>query len=52
MENNSTLEWQDITQEEGELRLAISKEVENERKENINPKKASGYDSITGEILK
>ena len=34
-----------------EIPLVTPKEVEKEIKNNINPKKASGFDLITGEIL-
>lgn len=39
-------------QEEVEIRHTSPKEVISEIKENINPKKAPGFDLITGEVLK
>lgn len=38
--------------EERRIKLVSPREVENEIKYNINPKKARGYDLITGQILK
>ena len=38
-------------QDSAEISLVTSKEVEKEIKNNINPKKAPGFDLITGEIL-
>lgn len=38
--------------EERKIDLVSPKEMESEIKRNINPKKASGFDLITGQILK
>ena len=39
-------------QDSAEIPLVTSKEVEKEIKNNINPRKAPGFNLITGEILK
>ena len=44
--------WTERIQENLEIALVTPKEVIKEIKENINPKKAPGFDLITGEILK
>lgn len=43
---------EEIVQENEEIKLATPTEVKNEIKNNINPKKAPGFDLITGEVLK
>ena len=42
---------EDIVQENEEIELATTTEVKNEVNNNINPKKAPGFDLITGEVL-
>jgi 16S rRNA C1402 N4-methylase RsmH len=42
---------EDIVQENEEIKLATTTEVKNVINNNINPKKASGFDLITGEVL-
>ena len=44
--------WTERIKENLEIALVTPKEVIKEIKENINPKKAPGFDLITGEILK
>ena len=41
----------EIVQENEEIKLATTTEVKNEIENNINPKKALGFDLITGEVL-
>jgi hypothetical protein len=43
---------EDIVQEKEEIKLATTIEVKNVINKNINPKKAPGFDLITGEVLK
>jgi hypothetical protein len=42
---------EDIAQEYEEIKLTTPTEVKNVIKNNINPKKAPGFDLITGEVL-
>jgi len=42
---------EEIVQENEEIELVTTTEVKNEIKNNINPKKAPGFDHITGEVL-
>jgi hypothetical protein len=42
---------EEIVQENEEIKLVTTTEVKNEIKNNINPKKASRFDLITGEVL-
>lgn len=51
-EDEEVPEWEETIQETSEIKLATPKEVSNEIKDNINPKKAPGFDLITGEVLK
>jgi hypothetical protein len=39
-------------QDDEKIPLVTSKEIANEIKVNLNPKKAPGYDLITGELVK
>ena len=50
-ENENALDWEEPTQENKEIKLTTPKEVSFEIN-NINPKKAPGFDLITGEVLK
>ena len=50
-ENENTPGWEEPVQENKEIQLTTPKEVSVEIN-NINPKKAPGFDLITGEVLK
>jgi hypothetical protein len=43
---------EDVVQENEEIKLATTTEFKNVINNNINPKKAPGFDLITGEVLK
>lgn len=50
---NNNIDQGVVQQEaESEIELTYPKEMIKEIKENTNPRKASGYDRITGEVLK
>lgn len=51
-EQETLLAVDETEEEHEEIRLTTPTEVKNEIKNNINPKKAPGFDLITGEILK
>jgi hypothetical protein len=42
---------EETVQENEEIKIATTTAVKNEIKNNINPKKALGFDLITGEVL-
>lgn len=46
------IDWEEINLQEEEIALVTPKEVAAEIKNNINSKKAPGFDLITGEVLK
>ncbi|CAG9828874.1 unnamed protein product [Diabrotica balteata] len=50
--DSEELRWEEPFQTDERITLTSLREVSTEIKENINPKKAPGYDLITGELLK